>query len=66
VAVASARRSEELAAAHSALEELVTQQRGATPEPARPSFRTTLVRVLVVQVVALTLLGVIQIVYGGR
>ena len=35
-----------------------------TPAPRPPSFRTTLVRVLVVQAVALALLGLIQAVYN--
>jgi hypothetical protein len=37
-------------------------------DPAAPTeskFRATLVRVLIVQVVALTLLGLLQIVYNG-
>lgn len=34
------------------------------PERARATFRTTLVRVLVVQAVALTLLGLLQFVYN--
>ncbi|MGD2045965.1 MAG: hypothetical protein PVJ80_16295 [Gemmatimonadota bacterium] len=34
------------------------------PKRARPTFRTTLTRVLVVQAVALTLLGLLQLVYN--
>jgi hypothetical protein len=37
---------------------------GSAPEPGAPTFRITLVRVLVVQVVTLTLLGVIQAIYN--
>lgn len=33
--------------------------------PAKPSFRTTLIRVMAVQVVALILLWVLQARYGG-
>lgn len=36
-----------------------------TPEPRRPSFRTTLVRVLIVQAVALAALALVQLGYHG-
>jgi hypothetical protein len=35
-----------------------------TPEAARAKFRTTLTRVLIVQLVSMMLLGLIQIVYN--
>ena len=34
------------------------------PDPGGSSFRTTLIRVLVVQVVALALLGLLQVLYN--
>jgi hypothetical protein len=37
----------------------------ATPEPGEARFRATLVRVLVVQAIALALLGLIQVVYNA-
>ena len=36
-----------------------------TPEPTQPSFRTTLIRVLFVQVIALALLLLLQLRYHG-
>ena len=36
----------------------------APPPTRRPTFRTTLLRVIVVQAVALTLLGLLQAVYN--
>ena len=36
-----------------------------TPEPGRPSFRATLVRVLIVQVITLALLAALQLGYNG-
>jgi hypothetical protein len=36
-----------------------------TTEPRRPSFRTTLVRVLVVQAIALAALALLQFAYHG-
>lgn len=35
------------------------------PEAAQDRFRRTLIQVLIVQVVALTLLGILQIAYNG-
>jgi hypothetical protein len=39
---------------------------GSAPQSRTSSFRTTLVRVLVVQVVALTLLGIVQALYNAN
>jgi len=39
-------------------------QDAASPPTRRPTFRTTLVRVLIVQAVALALLGLLQAVYN--
>jgi hypothetical protein len=38
----------------------------SAPQSRSSSFRTTLVRVLVVQVVALTLLGIVQALYNAN
>jgi len=37
---------------------------GSSPDQNRTPFRTTLIRVLIVQAVALTLLGLLQLVYN--
>ena len=42
---------------------MIDEQSGSGPDG--PSFRTTLIRVLVVQVVALTLLAILQLRYPG-
>lgn len=41
------------------------QDRPTTPERGEPNFRRTLIQVLIVQVVALALLGFLQIFYNA-
>jgi hypothetical protein len=43
----------------------MTNEDTSTIEPARSTFKTTLIRVLVVQVIALAVLALIQLRYNG-